>query len=308
MGCTVATAEYMPYWAQQAAPPLTLTPTAVSSTSLRRRAILGDRYKLLERIGSGGSATVYRAQDLARERTVALKVLHPRLAGDDVITERFRREAHCARRLVHEHIVRIHDNGVYGGRHYIAMEHLPGRPLKAIIKCEGPLPPPRAVGITIQVLEAAGFAHDHGVIHRDLKPENIIVGPRDWVKVTDFGIAFEGQTDLTPTGSVLGTVGYLSPEQIMGRRVTPACDLYSVGIILYELLTGRLPFEGEHAINVALKHVNARPASPARFNDAISPELNALILRALSKAPSRRPPDASAFIRAVARVNREART
>jgi eukaryotic-like serine/threonine-protein kinase len=296
MGCTVATTHDVPDWAERPAPPPTLTPTVVSSTSLRPSAILGDRYKLLERIGSGGSAIVYRARDLALERTVALKVLHPSLAGDDVITERFRREARCAGRLTHEHIVRIHDHGVCGGMHYIAMEYLPGRSLKAVIKCEGPLPPRRAAGITIQVLEAAGFAHDHGVIHRDLKPENIIVGPGDWVKVTDFGIAFEGRQDLTPAGSVLGTVGYLSPEQVMGRRVTRACDLYSVGIILYELLTGRLPFEGDHPINVALKHVNARPASPARFNDAIPPELDALILRALSKAPSRRPPDASAFI------------
>lgn len=298
MGCTVATAQYTP-WAQRAASSPTRRPTAVSSTSPRRRAILGHRYELLERIGSGGSATVYRARDLARERTVALKVLHPSLADDDVIIERFRREADCAGRLMHEHIVRIHDHGVCEGRHYIAMEHLPGRSLKAIINCEAPLSPLRAIAMTIQVLEAAGFAHDHGVIHRDLKPENIIVGPRDWLKVTDFGIAFEGRPHLTPSGSVLGTIGYLSPEQVMGRRVTRACDLYSAGIILYELLTGRLPFEGNLPVSVALKHVNARPASPARLNDAISPELDALVLRALSKAPSRRPPDAGAFIAAL---------
>lgn len=263
---------------------------------------------LLERIGSGGWATVFCARDLLLKRTVAVKVLHSGLVGDDVITERFRREARCAGRLRHEHIVRIHGSGVCGDRHYIAMEYVAGRSLKATIRCEGPLPPRRAVDLTIQVLEAAGFAHDHGIIHRDLKPQNIIVDPSDWVKVADFGIAFDGRSDLTPVGSVVGTVHYLSPEQVLGRRVTKACDLYSVGVILYELLTGRLPFEGELPVTVGLKHVKARPPSPARFNGAITPELVALVLRALRKAPSQRFPDADAFIMALRQATRRVST
>jgi eukaryotic-like serine/threonine-protein kinase len=266
---------------------------------LRRGSILDARYMLLERIGSGGSATVYCAEDLVLENRVALKLLHPGLAHDRVVTERFRREARSAGRLMHERIVRILDCGASLGRRYIAMEYVAGRSLKSIIKCDGPLPPARAVDLTIQVLDAAGFAHDNGIIHRDLKPQNIIVDWCDQVKVTDFGSAVAGRSDLTPTGSVLGTIDYVSPEQIIGRRATNASDLYSVGIILYELLTGRLPFEADLPIAVALKHVNAKPASPRHFNEAITPQLDAIVLRALEKSPARRFPDARAFITAL---------
>jgi serine/threonine-protein kinase len=262
-------------------------------------SIVAARYMLLERIGWGGSATVYRADDLALEGRIALKVLHPALADDCVATERFRREASSAGRLRHERIVRVHEYGVSTDGHYIAMEYVAGRSLKAIIKRDGPLPPSRAVDLTIQILDAAGFAHDHGIIHRDLKPQNVIVGPRDEVKVTDFGIALAGRSDLTPAGSILGTIDYVSPEQVIGQRATNASDLYSVGIILYELLTGRLPFEAELPIAVALKHVNAIPASPRHFNDAISPELEAIVLRTLDKSPTRRFPDARALTMAL---------
>ena len=170
---------------------------AVPSLSLRPGSVVGARYMLLERIGWGGSATVYRAEDLALGRRIALKVLHPALADDGVVTERFRREARNAGGLRHERIVRIHDCGVSTDGHYIAMEYVAGRSLKAIIKRDGQIPPFRAVDLTMQVLEAAGFAHDHGIIHRDLKPHNVIVSPNDQIKVTDFRIAFAGRSDLT---------------------------------------------------------------------------------------------------------------
>ena len=275
---------------------------AVPSLSLRPGSVVGARYMLLERIGWGGSATVYRAEDLALGRRIALKVLHPALADDGVVTERFRREARSAGGLRHERIVRIHDCGVSTDGHYIAMEYVAGRSLKAIIKRDGQIPPFRAVDLTMQVLEAAGFAHDHGIIHRDLKPHNVIVSPNDQIKVTDFGIAFAGRSDLTPAGSILGTIDYVSPEQVIGQRATEASDLYSVGIMLYELLTGRLPFEADLPIAVALKHVNASPASPRLFNDAITPELEAIVLHALDKSPARRFPDARAFTTALQRA------
>jgi eukaryotic-like serine/threonine-protein kinase len=295
---TSTTIQYEPSW-QERSRPWSMSEPAVPSMSLGPGSIVAARYMLLERIGWGGSATVYRADDLALEGRIALKVLHPALADDCVGTERFRREARCAGRLRHERIVRIHDYGVSMDGHYIAMEYVAGRSLKGIIKRDGALPPSRAVDLTIQILDAAGFAHDHGIIHRDLKPQNVIVGPRDQVKVTDFGIAVAGRSDLTPASSILGTIDYVSPEQVSGRPATEASDLYSVGIILYELLTGRLPFEADLPIAVALKHVNARPASPRRFNDAITPELEAIVLRTLDKSPTRRFPDARAFTTAL---------
>lgn len=293
-----ATVQYAPPWEQRSRP-WSMPEPAVPSMSLGRGSIVAARYMLLERIGWGGSATVYRAEDLGLEGPIALKLLHPALAGECVVTERFRREAHSAGRLRHERIVRIHDCGVSTDGHYIAMEYVAGRSLKGIIKRDGPLPPTRAVDLTMQVLDAAGFAHNHGIIHRDLKPHNVIVGPSDKIKVTDFGIAVVGRSDLTPAGSILGTIDYVSPEQVIGQRATEASDLYSVGIILYELLTGRLPFEADLPIAVALKHVNARPTSPRHFNDAIVPELEAIVLRALDKSPARRFPDARAFATAL---------
>lgn len=294
-----ATVRFTPTWRERSRRLSIRAPVPFPSMSLRAGSILGARYMVLERIGWGGSATVYCAEDLRLARTVALKVLHPSLADDFVVRERFRREAASAGRLVNEHIVRIYDRGVSGDRHYIAMEYVAGRPLKAVIKNDGPLPPSRAVALTIQTLRAAGFAHEHGIIHRDLKPQNIIVDTRDHVKVTDFGIAFGGRSDLTPAGSVLGTVDYLSPEQITGQTATEASDLYSVGIILYELLTGRAPFEGDLPVTVALKHLDAIPPSPARLNETVSNELGAIVLRALDKTPSARFPGARAFIQAL---------
>src|SRR3954453_10126612 len=179
------------------------------------------------------------------------------------------------------------------------MEYLDGGSLKQIIQHEGPLDPERAIELTVQILRAARFAHRRGIIHRDLKPHNVIVDEEGRAKVTDFGIARAGASDMTQTGSIMGTAQYLSPEQAQGFAVSEPSDLYSVGIILYELLTGRVPFEGERAVTIALKQVNERPVPPSAFNRAVTPELEAVVLRALEKDPARRFPDADAFIAAL---------
>jgi serine/threonine-protein kinase len=261
--------------------------------------IVDGRYRVLRRIGSGGMADVYCAEDLQLGRKIALKVLHGRFAADDEFVERFRREASSAAGLQHQHVVSVYDRGEWDGTYYIAMEFLDGRSLKAVIQQEAPLDPDRAIDLTVQVLRAARFAHRHGVIHRDLKPHNVIVDDEGRAKVTDFGIARAGASDMTQTGSIMGTAQYLSPEQAQGHAVSEPSDLYSVGIILYELLTGRVPFEGESAVTIALKQVNERPVPPSTFNRAVTPELEAVVMRAMEKDPRRRFPDADAFIGAL---------
>jgi beta-lactam-binding protein with PASTA domain/predicted Ser/Thr protein kinase len=266
---------------------------------LASETIVDGRYRVLRRIGSGGMADVYCAEDLQLGRQVALKVLHGRFAEDDEFVERFRREASSAAGLNHQHVVSVYDRGEWDGTYYIAMEFLDGRSLKAVIQQEAPLDPERAIDLTLQVLRAARFAHRRGIIHRDLKPHNVIVDEEGRAKVTDFGIARAGASDMTQTGSIMGTAQYLSPEQAQGFAVSEPSDLYSVGIILYELLTGRVPFEGESAVTIALKQVNERPVPPSTFNRAVGPGLEAVVMRALEKDPARRFPDADAFIAAL---------
>jgi serine/threonine-protein kinase len=176
------------------------------------------------------------------------------------------------------------------------MEYVRGRSLRSIIEQEAPLPPSRAIDLTVQLLEAAGFIHRRGIVHRDLKPENVIVDDDGRLKVTDFGIAHLGSSNSTETGTVLGTAGYLSPEQALGEAATGVSDLYSIGIILYELALGRLPFEAERSVAVALKHIYQQPVSPGTLSNAVTPELDAIIMRALEKAPACRFPDAETFI------------
>ena len=269
------------------------------SERLASETIVDGRYRIVGRVGSGGMADVYCAEDLQLGRRVALKVLHGRFAEDPEFVERFRREARSAAGLNHQHVVSVYDRGEWDGTYYIAMELLDGRSLKAIIQQEAPLDPARAIDLTVQVLRAARFAHRRGIIHRDLKPHNVIVDDEGRAKVTDFGIARAGASDMTQTGSIMGTAQYLSPEQAQGYAVSEPSDLYSIGVILYELLTGRVPFEGESAVTIALKHVNERPVPPSRFNPAVSPELEAVVLRALEKDPARRFPDADAFTAAL---------
>jgi serine/threonine-protein kinase len=244
-------------------------------------------------------AEVYCAQDLQLGRKVALKILYRRFAEDGEFVERFRREASSAAGLQHQHVVAVYDRGEYDGTYYIAMEYLEGRSLKTIIQQEAPLDADRAIDLTIQVLRAARFAHRRGIIHRDLKPHNVIVDADGRAKVTDFGIARAGASDMTQTGSIMGTAQYLSPEQAQGHAVSAASDIYSIGIMLYEMLTGRVPFEGESAVTVALKQVNERATPPSAYNPAVTPELEEAVMRALEKDPARRYPDADAFIAAL---------
>ncbi len=266
---------------------------------LDTETIVDGRYRVLHRVGSGGMAEVYCAQDLQLGRKVALKVLYRRFAEDQEFVERFRREASSAAGLQHQHVVSVYDRGEYDGTYYIAMEYLDGRSLKTIVREEAPLAPDRAIDLTIQVLRAARFAHRRGIIHRDFKPQNVIVDAEGRAKVTDFGIARAGASDMTQTGSIMGTAQYLSPEQAQGEAVSAASDLYSIGIILYEMLTGRVPFDGESAVTIALKQVNEAPVPPSAYNPAVAPALEAVVLRALEKHPALRFQDADEFIGAL---------
>jgi len=262
-------------------------------------SVVDGRYRVVSRLGSGGMADVYCAEDLQLGRRVALKVLYRRFAEDQEFVERFRREASSAAGLQHQHVVSVYDRGEWDGTYWIAMEYLEGRSLKRVIQEEGPLAPERAIDLGIQILRAARFAHRRGIIHRDLKPHNVIVDDEGRAKVTDFGIARAGASDMTQTGSIMGTAQYLSPEQAQGHAVSAQSDIYSVGIILYEMLTGRVPFEGESAVTIALKQVSEQPVPPSQLNPAVTPALEATVMRALAKDPAQRYPDADAFIAAL---------
>ncbi len=266
-------------------------------------AVVAGRYRLLERIGSGGMADVWLAEDTHLQRRIALKVLHKRFAQDREFVERFRREAEAAASLQHPNIVAVFDRGEIDGTYFIAMQFVEGRSMKELI--DAGLTPQQASALVIQVLEAAKFAHRHNVIHRDLKPQNVIVDSEGRARVTDFGIARAGVSEITQTGSVMGTAHYLSPEQAQGLEVTAASDLYSVGVILYEALTRRVPFEGESAVAVALKQVSQAPQRPSALNPAVSPAMDAVVMRALEKDPSRRFHDADAFIAALNAAQRD---
>ncbi|HEX6391206.1 MAG TPA: Stk1 family PASTA domain-containing Ser/Thr kinase [Solirubrobacteraceae bacterium] len=266
--------------------------------------VVDGRYRIVHRLGSGGMADVYCAEDLQLGRRIALKVLYRRFAEDAEFVERFRREASSAAGLQHPNVVSIYDRGEWDGTSYIAMEYIEGRTLKQLINQEAPLDPRLAGELTMQVLRAARFAHKRGVIHRDLKPHNVMVDAEGRAKVTDFGIAKAGASEMTQTGSIMGTAQYLSPEQAQGLPVSAASDLYSVGIILYELLTGRVPFEGESAVTIALKQVNEQPVPPSQLNPAVGQALDNVVLRALEKEPPRRFADADEFIDALEAAER----
>jgi serine/threonine-protein kinase len=261
--------------------------------------LIDDRYRVVSRLGSGGMADVFCAEDQQLGRKVALKLLHRRFAEDPGFVERFRREAQAAAALQHPNVVSVYDRGAYDGTYYIAMEYLPGRTLKQLIREEAPLDPIRAIDITLEILKAARFAHRRGVIHRDLKPHNVIIDDTDHPKVTDFGIARAGASDMTETGSIMGTAQYLSPEQAQGHAVSATSDLYSIGVVLYELLTGRVPFDAEAAVTIALKHVSEAPVPPSAINPQMPPELEQVVLWALEKDPARRPADADQLIAAL---------
>ncbi len=260
-------------------------------------SVVDGRYRVLRRLGSGGMADVWLAEDTHLQRQVALKVLHRRFAQDREFVERFRREAESAAGLQHPNIVSVFDRGEFEGTYYIAMQYVEGSTLKQLIDRE--LGPEEAVALIRQVLEAARFAHRHGVVHRDLKPQNVIVDTEGEALVTDFGIARAGVSEITQTGSVMGTPHYLSPEQAQGFDVTAVSDLYSIGVILYEALTGRVPFEADSAVAVAMKQVSQAPQRPSSINHRVSPALDAVVMRALEKEPGERFQSADAFIAAL---------
>jgi eukaryotic-like serine/threonine-protein kinase len=264
---------------------------------IREGSVVDGRYRVLHRIGSGGMADVWLADDSHLQRQVALKVLHARFAQDREFVERFRREAEAAAGLQHPHVVAVFDRGDVDGTYYIAMQHLEGRTLKQLI--DAGLAPEDAARLIRQVLEAARFAHRHSVVHRDLKPQNVIVDAEGKATVTDFGIARAGVSDITQAGSVMGTPHYLSPEQAQGLDVTAVSDLYSIGVMLYEALTGRVPFEGDSAVSVAMKQVGQAPQRPSSINPQVSPALDAVVMRALEKEPGQRFQSADAFIAAL---------
>jgi eukaryotic-like serine/threonine-protein kinase len=257
-------------------------------TEVADNTVVDSRYRIVRRIGSGGMADVYCAEDTHLGRQVALKVLHRRFAQDQEFVERFRREASAAAGLQHPNVVGVFDRGRHDGTYYIAMEHLPGRTLKEIVESEAPLQQERVVDLGLQILQAAGFAHRHGVIHRDFKPHNVIVDEHQHAKVTDFGIARAGASEMTETGSIMGTAQYLSPEQAQGHAVTATSDLYSIGVMLYEMLAGRLPFEGESAVSIALKHLSEQPLPISQLRPDVHPALESVVMAALAKDPARR--------------------
>src|SRR5919204_52372 len=213
------------------------------------------RYKILRKLGAGGMADVYLAEDQELGRRVAIKILNDRHAADDQFVERFRREAKNAAGLSHPNIVSIYDRGTAEGTYYIAMEYLEGRSLKELILSRGPAPARIAIEYARQILGALRFAHRNGIVHRDIKPHNVLVDSEGRLKVTDFGIARAGASQMTEAGSIIGTAQYLSPEQAKGAPVDQTSDLYSVGVVLYELLTGTVPFTGDTPVEIAMKHL-----------------------------------------------------
>jgi beta-lactam-binding protein with PASTA domain len=255
------------------------------------------RYRLVAKVGSGGMADVWSADDLELGRQVALKFLHERFAEDRQFVERFEREARSAAGLQHPNIVGVYDRGEWEGTHYIVMEYVEGATLADLI-ARG-LGMGEAVEITRQVLAGANFAHQRGIVHRDLKPGNVLVDAEGRARVTDFGIARAGASAITQTGSVLGTAHYLSPELAQGLDVTASTDLYSTGVVLYEALTGRIPFEGDSAVTIALKQVSEQPRPPSEFNPNVSKALDAIVLRALAKDPANRFASAAEFAQAL---------
>ncbi len=263
--------------------------------------LIGGRYELGRQLGAGGMARVYLGHDRLLDREVAVKVLAEPYASDPQFVERFRREASAAAGLNHPNIVAVYDRGEADGSYYIVMEYLSGPDLKQVIRRRAPLPPLQAIDFTQQILAALGAAHRRDIVHRDVKPQNVLVAEDGHLKVTDFGIARAGaQTDMTEAGSVIGTAQYLSPEQARGDEVTAASDCYAVGIVLYEMLTGRVPFDGDRPVAVAMKQISDEPTPARMLQPSIPPELEAVVMRALVKRPSERYRTADEFSRALA--------
>ena len=272
--------------------------------NVTRDTIVDGRYRVQSRLGSGGMAEVWSAEDSQLGRRVALKLLASRFAADPGFRERFRREAAAAAAMQHPNIVSIYDRGEWDGTSYIAMELVNGPTLKQLIQQRGPAGPGAATDIAIEILKALRYAHKRGIVHRDIKPQNVLMDEEGHAKVADFGIAHAGASDMTDEGAMLGTVQYVSPEQAQGKPVSPRSDLYSVGVVLYELLTGQVPFEGEAPVSIALKQVSEPPVPPSQLEPSVPPALEAVVMRALEKDPDHRFQDADEFIAALENARR----
>ncbi|MEV7580012.1 protein kinase [Streptomyces erythrochromogenes] len=284
-------------------------------------SLAGGRYQLRDLLGAGGMASVYLAYDSALDRQVAIKTLHSDLGREQSFRERFRREAQAVAKLSHTNIVSVFDTGegevTFGGDRsgdgavmpYIVMEYVEGKPLGSVLEADirqyGAMPADKALKVTADVLAALETSHEMGLVHRDIKPGNVMVNKRGVVKVMDFGIARamqSGVTSMTQTGMVVGTPQYLSPEQALGRGVDARSDLYSVGIMLFQLLTGRIPFDADSPLAIAYAHVQEEPVAPSSINRSVTPAMDALVARALKKNPNERFPTAAAMGDEVARV------
>ena len=252
--------------------------------------VLGDRYALEEKIGSGGMAEVYLARDKLLDRQVAVKILHEAYRSDAEFIERFHREAKAAARLSHPNIVSIYDVGVEDEDHYIVMEYVQGNSLKDKLREEGALSIPDAVKIAKDIASGLNHAHTNNLVHCDVKPHNILLTSDGHAKIADFGIARAiTESTMTYSGSVIGSVHYFSPEQAQGKSITPKSDVYSLGVVMYEMLTGKLPFTGDNAVAVAMKHIEEEPTPPSALRSQIPPMFEAITIRAMSKAPENRP-------------------
>lgn len=252
--------------------------------------VLDGRYELLELVGGGGMADVYKAKDLLLDRPVAVKILHEQFRRDEEFIEKFHKEAQAAARLSHPNIVNIYDVGISGEEHYIVMEYVPGTTLKELIQQKQRIEPAEALAITREIAEALAHAHENGLVHCDIKPHNILMQGGTHAKVADFGISRAvTESTMTYSGNVIGSVHYFSPEQAKGAMITPKSDVYSLGVVLYEMLTGKLPFTGENPVSIAMKHLQEMPTPVRRIDPSIPPVVEALVSRMMAKDPALRP-------------------